>query len=166
MADLEQALTDARAGVQQLNAAAERCAGIWTVPRAPGKWSPSQIVEHVARSFDESAKLMAGRPAKFPTLPFFVRPLVRRFVFDRVVRTGVFPRARTNPAMNPASGPPTPAEGRTRLEAAFARFEEESRRLAASGHPVPSRTFGDVGADDYARFMAFHTRHHSRQMPA
>src|SRR5256714_13233931 len=37
-----------RAAVNDLVAAAQARADSWTTPRAPGKWSPSQLVEHVA----------------------------------------------------------------------------------------------------------------------
>jgi len=33
-------------------------------PCAPGKWSPSQIVELVARGFEEDANMAAGRASK------------------------------------------------------------------------------------------------------
>ena len=49
MADVNDVLAANRAAVLDLVAAAERSAATWTTPRAPGKWSPSQVVEHVAR---------------------------------------------------------------------------------------------------------------------
>ena len=44
MADVNDVLAANRAAVIDLVAAAERSAAIWTTPRAPGKWSPSQVV--------------------------------------------------------------------------------------------------------------------------
>src|SRR5438552_17280460 len=114
MADVNSTLAANRDAIGDLIAAAERSGGVWAVPRAPGKWSPSQVVEHVARSLDESANVVSGAPSKFPTLPFFLRPVVRAFLFNRVLRTNAFPKAKTNKAMNPASGPATPGEGRVR----------------------------------------------------
>ena len=87
MADLNSTLAANRDAVAELIAASERCRGAWTTPRAPGKWSPSQVVEHVARSIEESANLFSGAPTKFPTLPFFVRPIARTLLFNRVLRT-------------------------------------------------------------------------------
>ena len=49
MADVNDALAANRDAVLDLVAAAERSAATWTTPRASGKWSPSQVVEHVAR---------------------------------------------------------------------------------------------------------------------
>ena len=48
MADINDVLAANHAAVLDLVAAAERSAATWTTPRAPGKWSPSQVVEHVA----------------------------------------------------------------------------------------------------------------------
>lgn len=62
MDDLDAVLEGNRKAVDDLIAAAERSAGVWTDPRAPGKWSPSQVVEHVARSLDESATVVSGGP--------------------------------------------------------------------------------------------------------
>jgi hypothetical protein len=165
MAEMNEALAGTRAAVDDLLAAAERSASVWTTPRAPGKWSPSQIVEHVAMTLDESANAMAGGPTKFPKLPVFVRPLVRTFVFNRVLRTGAFPRAKSTKAFDPATGPATPAEARARLDAVVARFDRACRDRAAAGGPFASTIFGRVSVEDYVRFQAIHVRHHRRQMP-
>jgi hypothetical protein len=69
MADIDMALNASNDAIEQLMIAGERTRTTWTSPRAPGKWSPSQIVEHVARSLEESANMAAGRPSKFPKLP-------------------------------------------------------------------------------------------------
>ena len=165
MAEIDDALTANRTAVNDLIAAADRSGQVWTTPRAPGKWSPSQVVEHVARSLEESANLVSGAPSKLPRLPFFVRPLARALLFRRVLRTNAFPKARTNKPMDPDSGPATSAEARTRLEVALARFDRECRASASAGRPVASAAFGKVSAEDYARFIAVHTRHHCKQMP-
>jgi DinB superfamily len=165
MADVTPTLAANRDAIAELIAAAERSAGAWTAPRAPGKWSPSQIVEHVARCLDESANVVSGAPSKFPSLPFFLRPVARGFLFNRVLRNSAFPKAKANKAMDPASGPATPAEARVRLEGALARFDRECRACAAGGGAVASATFGTVSVADYARFIEVHTRHHCKQMP-
>src|ERR1051325_4519586 len=109
MADMDRALAANREAVDELIAVSERTGHAWPVASAPGKWSPSQIVEHVARSLDESANLLSGAPTKLPSLPFFMRPIARGLLFNRVLRKRAFPKARTNKAMDPASGPGTPA---------------------------------------------------------
>src|SRR4026209_2461289 len=85
MPDIDPPPAGGDAAVAELSAAAERAGAVWTKPRAPGKWSPSQVVEHVARIMEESANVAAGRPSKFPTIPFFLRPIVRVIVFKRTL---------------------------------------------------------------------------------
>jgi DinB family protein len=166
MANLDSVLIANREAVNELAAASEQCAGVWTTPRAPGKWSPSQLVEHVARAMEESANVISGAPSKLPTLPAFVRPLLRGLIFKRILRTGTFPKGKAPKAMDPVSGPATPVEGRRRLEEALARFDRECRACAQASGIVSSGAFGRISIDDYARFVELHTRHHRRQMPA
>ena len=163
MANLDGELASGRSAVNDMIAAAEHTSGRWTKPRAPGKWSPSQIVEHVARALDESAKTVDGMPTNFPNLPSFLRPVVRGIVFNRVLKNERFPRGRTNRAMNPVSGPPTVTEGRQRLEEAFARFEQ-SCRAKPEGARIVSTIFGTIPVDGWARFQALHIRHHIKQL--
>jgi hypothetical protein len=164
MRDIDGALAASKDAVEQLIAAGERSGIPWTAPCRPGKWSPSQIVEHVARSLEESAKMAAGRASKFPRLPAVVHPLLRGLLFKRVLKKAAFPTAKTNKAMNPASGPDTPAQGRARLESAHQKFDEACRQIAAHGEPVRTTIFGAVAVEDYVRFMELHTRHHGKQM--
>ena len=164
MVDIDAALTASREAVDQLIVAGERTGPAWTAPRAPGKWSPSQIAEHVARSLEESANMAAGRPSKFPRLPAIVHPVVRGLLFKRVLKKAGFPKAKTNKAMNPASGPATPAEGRVRLDAAHKTFDEACRAVASRGERMRTTIFGAVPVEDYVRFMELHTRHHGQQM--
>jgi hypothetical protein len=164
MADINTALAASREAIEHLIMAGERSGPAWTAPRAPGKWAPSQIVEHVARSLEESANMAAGRPSKFPNLPAVVHPIVRGLLFKRVLRKSAFPKAKTNKAMNPASGPATPAEGRVRLETAHQKFDEVCRQIASQGERMRTTIFGAVAVEDYVRFMELHARHHGKQM--
>jgi hypothetical protein len=170
MVDVTQLLEAHRRAIDDLLEAAEAAAteGRWTEPRAQGKWSPHQVVEHVARSYEEGANVIAGRPTKLPTVPFFLRPLLRLF-FRRAVKTGKFMKAKTNAGMDPARGPSagldSPAAARTRLDGALATFEAACRQRAASGDAVPSGAFGNVSLEDYAKFTELHTRHHTTQIP-
>jgi hypothetical protein len=164
MTDINTALTASREAIEQMITAGERCGPAWAAPRAPGKWSPSQIVEHVARSLEESANMATGRPSRFPKLPAVVHPIVRGLLFKRVLRNGAFPKAKTNKAMNPARGPATAAEGRRRLETAHQKFDQACRQIASQDVRMRTTIFGAVPVEDYVRFMELHTRHHGKQM--
>ena len=164
MADINDVLADNRAAVLDLAVAAERSAATWTTPRAPGKWSPNQVVEHVVRGLEEAANVVSGTPS-IPMPPAVLRLLARLF-FDRIVKKGTFPNGfKAHKAMNPASGPATPAEARVRLERALARFDQECGRRVAGGQHYVRTGFGTVSVEDFVRFNAIHTRHHCKQMP-
>jgi hypothetical protein len=164
MADLDDVLADNRAAVLDLVAAAERSAATWTTPREPGKWSPSQVLEHVAGGLEEAANVVSGAPS-IPMPPAFLRPLAGLF-FNWILKRGVFPKGfKAHKALDPTSGPATPAEARVRLEAALARFDQECRRRVASGQHVVNTGFGTVSLEDLVRFGALHTRHHCKQLP-
>jgi hypothetical protein len=115
---------------------------------------------------DEAANAVSGAPSSIPMPPAFLRPLLRLLFFNRILKKGVFPKGfKAHKAMNPTSGPATPAEARVRLEGALARFDQECRRRVASGQHVVSTGFGTVSVEDFVRFSALHTRHHCKQMP-
>ncbi len=166
MADVNDALVANRAAVLDLVAAAEKSAATWTTPRALGKWSPSQVVEHVARGLEEGANVVSGAPS-LAMPPAFLRPLLRLLFFNRILKKAAFPKGfKAHKAMNPPSGPATPAQARVRLEGALARFDQECRRRVASGQHVVNTGFGTVSVEDFVRFNAMHTRHHCKQMAA
>jgi hypothetical protein len=165
MADNESALAGVHNAVAELGAAAERAGVAWTKPSSPGKWSPSQVVEHVARIMEESANVAANRPSEFPTIPFFLRPIARLLVFKRTLWRRAFPKMKAIAAFVPATGSATPADGRARLEGALSRFDQACRARAASHQKVASTIFGAVTVADFARFQELHVRNHILQMP-
>ncbi len=166
MADIDTALAANRDAIEQLIRAGEQSGAAWIAPRAPGKWSPSQILEHVAAGLEEFAKIATGRPSGLPMPPAVIRRIAHFVFFKRVLRKATFPKGlKTHKATNPTSGPATPAEGRVRLETAHEKFEEVCRRIAADGRPMRT-IFGPVPVQDLVRFIELHTRHHSKQMAA
>ena len=164
MSDLKTHLTAARAAVEEMQATSVACAERWSVPAAPKKWSPAQVVEHVARSLEEAALDMAGQRSKLPNLPTPLRFVARKLLFERVLARGAFPRAKTNKAMDPETGPESPAAAGLRLEAAWRTFAEACKTRSAGGALAASRTFGAVPLADFVRFQEIHTRHHRAQM--
>jgi hypothetical protein len=157
-------IAEARREVDDMIQTADACADCWTTPRAPGKWSPSQVVEHVARSFEASARDVSGVRSGFLNLPRFVRPLARSFLFNRVLRTGKFPKARTNGAMNPDRGLETPAAAAVRLESSWNQFSSACTQAYSSRAVATCLVFGVVPLVDYVRFQALHVRHHHGQL--
>ena len=166
MSSIDAALAANREATNYLLATAERCGPGWATPRAPGKWSPAQVVEHVARSYEESAFAVSGTSSKFPSLPAPVRFMARNFFFKRVVKTGKFLKGRTTKSFDPIAGPDTPAAARTRMDAAVGRFEAACRARAVSHQDFYSSVFGTISVGDYIKFQEMHTRHHCSQIPS
>ena len=164
MPDLALSLAGIDAAVAAFLAAVDGAGAAWTVPRAPGKWSPAQLAEHVARIMEESANAASGAPSKFPTIPLVLRPIVRVLVFNRILRRNAFLKMNASEPFDPAAGSATPAKARARLEEALVRFDQACRARAASGRDVGSTIFGSVSVADFARFQELHIRHHLLQM--
>ncbi len=165
MADVAGALQQNKAAAEDLCAAADAASEVWEVPRAPGKWSPAQVVEHVARALEQSTHELRGEPSLFPTFPGLVKPVMRVLFFDWIIRRGSFPRGtRTNKAMDPERGAPTPAEARARIHEALHDLEQAVKTRPAGLGPVDTGAFGTVALPDYLMFQAIHTRHHTRQV--
>ena len=164
MTELSESLQTTRTAVDAMIRTAHASSDRWNTPRAAGKWTPAQVVEHVALALEASAAEIAGRPTRFPTLPRPVRVLVRTLFFNRVLRSGTFPKAKTNRALNPHSGPATPADAERRLAAACRTLEEAAIGSAAAGDLMTSVMFGRVRITDYVTFQGHHTTHHRAQM--
>src|SRR5262245_49087556 len=162
--DLDAALGDLHAAVGGFLAAADRSANRWTMPLGYGKWSPAQVVEHVYRIMDQSANVIAGSPSAFPDVPRLLRPVTRLMMFRRILKRGAFLSMRTAPPFDPSAGPPTPADGRLRIDAALTRFTRASRERASAGEQVASKLFGPVAPAEFARFQELHVRHHLLQL--
>lgn len=164
VATLDTSLGDLHAAVGAFLASADRALSQWRVARQPGKWTPAQVVEHVALIMEESAKVAAGLPSHFPTLPRFLRPVIRLLVFRRILKRGEFLRMSAADDFQPSAGPLTPADGHVRLDQALTAFTDACRTSASEGHPVRSTLFGPVPIADFVRFQELHVRHHLPQL--
>src|SRR4030095_4073820 len=144
MTELNQALIRLHGVVAEFVAAAAVAAPRWTVPRAPGRGSPSEVVEHVARIMEESANVASGDPSKFPTVSRLLRPVARLMFFQRVLRRNSFLKLKTAGPFDPATGSPTPGQGRGRVEQALARFDKACRGRGGGGAEEAGTIFGRV----------------------
>ncbi len=165
MAGVAEAMQQNRQAADELCAAADGASEVWEVPRARGKWSPSQVVEHVTRALEQSTRELRGEPTLFPAFPPILQPVMRGLFFNWIVRRGRFPRGtRTNKAMNPERGAATPAEARARIHEAIHELNQAVKTRDAGFGPVRSGAFGAVALSDYLIFQAIHTRHHTTQV--
>jgi hypothetical protein len=155
------ALRENREAVASFLGRARGLGALWEAPRAPGKWSAGQVVEHVALAYEASAKALRGE-GTMPAVPRLLRPLLRALYLNKVLKRGTFPKSKVKGLFDPSASPLREAT-LARLEAAAAAFEAEAQRVPGPlDHPI----FGKVPVADYVRFNALHTRHHERQLSA
>lgn len=137
----------------------------WTTPRAAGKWTPAQEIEHLALAYEAFGRELSGGPSLRPIGKRWQRMLWRLVAMHRILRTGELFRAVPAPReIRPGNTPAPREQAMTRLRTAVAEFErifshawknEPTRQLT---HPY----FGGLSLKQSARFSAVHTNHHKR----
>ncbi|HEX7338221.1 MAG TPA: DinB family protein [Gemmatimonadales bacterium] len=163
MADIQVVLQTHREAVEEFLAAARKVpVAQWNQPRAPGKWSPGQVAEHLALAYEMNRRVLNGA---FPGTgaPRLLRPLLRRFLLNPVLKRGKFvPGSKTPKVFRPSASPPQQAPLVGRLQIAAKAFEADAGALArdAIEHPI----FGQLALTDFVRLQEIHTRHHRNQI--
>ena len=135
--------------------------------RAPGekRWSPAQIAEHLAVSYDPPLAELDGTGGFRVVVPWWKRLIFRR-KFLAPILAGTFPKGVPAPReIRPASTSGSPEEGARRLSDRAEIFLERVTRAEAEGracvtHPYLGRLRGVV----IVRFLTSHVRHHRRQL--
>ncbi len=140
----------------------------WTVPRAPGKWSPGQVVEHVLKSY-EGHRRMAQGLLPVSSAPRWQQWLARSFFLPGFFKKGDFTQKglKSPSFILPSGVPPSAEELLARLEAAATGLEQDLVAAEAEGkeeiiHPF----FGAISPAYLLQFVAIHTRHHAPQIVA
>lgn len=136
--------------------------------RLPGKWSASDILEHLMLSFRTSgARLLSAMDAGTPT----TRPGTwkERFGAFVVVSLGYFPAGRKAPEYAQPKGMKA-SDIVDAARAALVEFDATAARCAGrfgpgrkvSNHPI----LGPFSVRQWRRFHRVHTRHHMKQVAA
>ena len=164
MADIQPALQAHREAVDAfLDSARAVPPDAWMRPRAPGKWSPGQVVEHLSLAYEVNRGVLHGRaPMRAPR---WLRPLLGRFLLRPVLRRGRFiPGSKSPRVFRPGPSPAPPAELLGRLAAATTAFEADAAAFGADTveHPF----FGRLPLGDFVRLQEIHSRHHRGQLHA
>src|SRR3954469_4357395 len=162
MADFQTELNAHRQAVEAfLGAARAVPASRWGQARAPGKWSPGQVVEHLALAYEVNRGVLHGQAPM--TAPRWLRPIIRRFLLGPVLRRGRFiPGSKTPRVFRPGPVPAAPEPLLNLLAAATSAFEADAAALGSTtiDHPF----FGRLPLTDFVRLQAIHTRRHSSQL--
>ena len=134
----------------------------WSVPRAPGKWSPAEESEHITLAHELFADQLAGGRALDAVTSGWRRVALHWIVMPWILRTGRFPRARSPREAAPAGVALPCAVLTARLGAASraVRSGLECRGKDAFRVRLPHPYFGDMTCVQLLRLTAVHTRHH------
>src|ERR1043166_6716675 len=126
----------------------------------PGKWTPAQIVQHLAISVDGSSRVFQERRAK-PAMRRRPRPLRQRLAHFLYLDVGWIPSGRRAPEVTEPAEHPDARVVERQLRDGVTRFVALARELLPARradlfvrHPV----FGDLTLPEWLRF---HVRHRS-----
>lgn len=143
--------------------------GRWFVPRAPGKWTPAQEVQHIHLAYGEFLRQLRE------TVPMRRRGHALRRIFARMIGlTSILWFKRIPVAVNaPREVRPgaitTSADDL--LDALRRRTQEFDVAFATAWRTDPHRRmshylFGRLTLDQGIRLVAVHTRHHAAFLPS
>ena len=169
MADPQAVIASSRRAVSAFVDAARAVSPTqWTTPRAPGKWSPAQVTEHVALAYEQSRRMLDGTftgPAK----PWYQQLLARWLGLPSLLKRGGFGKGpfQGPDFIEPSGSPPSSVALLARLDAAARDLEGN---LAAASDPrrvtVDHPIFGRLPLADLLHFLLIHTNHHRPQLSA
>ena len=140
----------------------------WTTPRAPGKWSPGQVTEHVTLAYEQSRRMLQGTFTGAPK-PWYQQLLARWLGLPSLFKRGDFGKGpfQGPDFIQPSASPPSAVALLARLEAVTRDLEgsvagaSDSQRVTVA-HPI----FGRLPLTDLLHFLLIHTNHHRPQLSA
>lgn len=130
-----------------------------------GKWSPAEIVDHLATAIGNSAKGFESRADK-PPMERRPRSLVQRAAGVAVLNLGFFPPGRKAPETTLPATRPDRAATEAKLRDAWAAFTGLEKTLVQRKndlflkHPV----LGDLTLAEFKVFHHRHAAHHRAQI--
>lgn len=139
----------------------------WNQPRAPEKWSPGQVVEHLRMTYEVVGGELDGKPGLTVRTPWWIRPLLRFKFLRKILSEGAVPPGAKAPReLHPGPGPYDRDQTLAALNLAAERFEATlTRRWNDPAAGVTHHVFGRLSAPDMLRFATVHLDHHARQFP-
>lgn len=158
-----------------LDAAAELAASAeripperWMSPRAEGKWSPAETVEHLALAYDALLRELAGGPGMAVRTKLWQRVLLRFTMIPKLLRGGRFPAgARAPRETRPQSANPDQKAAVAGFRERAAQFDAQVAAAMTSGRRVrlTHAYFGKAGVAEAMLLCARHVQHHQKQLP-
>lgn len=135
----------------------------WLLPRADGKWSPAEIVEHLTLAYDVLLRELGGGPGMQIRTTLWQRLLLRLTLFPKILRGEPFPaNARAPREMRPAMPAIDQPSAIARFRDLAARFDSETREVR-SGR-LTHAYFGRSSVQKGVILCARHVQHHLQQL--
>jgi DinB superfamily len=151
----------------ELASAAERVpAEKWLTPRAEGKWSPAELLEHLNLAFDVMLRELSGGPGMQVRTRLWQRILLRLTMVPRILRGRGFPQGARAPKET------RPVLTSVDQKTAIAGFRDRAARFeiaAAAAHQagrvrLTHAYFGKASIKNSALLCARHIQHHRQQL--
>ena len=134
----------------------------------PGKWTPAQIVQHLALSLEGSGRVFEDRRGK-PPMQRRPRTARERLGHFLVLGIGWVPSGRKAPAPTVPVERPDPRSVERQLRDGVARFQALARDLLPARRAdlfVKNPALGDLTLPEWLDFHVRHCAHHARQIRA
>ena len=139
----------------------------WLVPRAEGKWSPAEIVEHLSLAYDVILRELAGGGGMAIRTKLWQRIMLRLTIMPKLLRGEAFPSGTRSPReIRPATASPDQAAAIASLGDRAARFviavSEAQRKNPRTR--LTHAYFGRSTIDNAVLLCARHIQHHHKQL--
>lgn len=135
--------------------------------RAPeGKWTPAQIVEHLAIGMTGSAERFEQRRAHAP-MTRRRRRLIERIASLSILRLRWYPQGFKAPEGTRPAASVTRAAAEAHFRGGIAKWEGLQRELLPIRRHdlfVKHPRLGDLTMEEWMRFHVIHARHHAPQI--
>jgi hypothetical protein len=164
---MAQAAADHRAAIEDVARVVEgQDPARWTQAPQPGKWSPSEIAQHLILSYGPPLAELDGGSGFVVRVGWWKR-VALRWRFLPQILGGKFPQGAPAPReIRPKTGAADPVQAARDLRESAVLFadrlaEAERARRVRLTHPY----FGKLTAPQILKLMAVHAGHHRAQFP-
>lgn len=141
--------------------------GGWQTPRAPGKWSPAEIVAHLILAYEVLLRELRGGGGMALRTTWWQRLLLHFTVRRRILGGHGFPEgARAPREVRPDGTSLAQTDAISRFRELAAEFEAamQAARVERPRARLTHAYFGASPLEEALRFCARHLQHHQQQL--
>ena len=138
----------------------------WDAPLSEGKWSPSQVAEHLRLTYEVGGLELSGQAGLRVRTSWWARLMLRLRVLPVILRDGRIREGALAPReLRPGPGPFERESllGKLR-EAADATEAALMVRVQSRSTGITHHVFGQLTPAQALRFLTVHNLHHARQL--